>query len=109
VVDGENSVATRVVKPGASDGDWVEVAGRLKEGERVVIDGVDRLREGAKVEVIAADPAQRAGASAPAGRASGGGGNWRDRVPPEVAAKLEKMSPEERREWFQKRRAASAP
>jgi len=33
---------------------------------------------------------------------------WMDRVPPEVAEKLKAMSPEERRAWFQQRRAASA-
>jgi len=95
VVNADNTVSTRVVKPGASDGDWIAVEGDLKAGEKVVIDGVDRLRDGAKVEVIAADPKQRAGASAPART---------ERVPPEVAEKLKAMSPEERRAWFQKRR-----
>jgi multidrug efflux system membrane fusion protein len=33
--------------------------------EKVVIDGTDRWREGARVELIAADPKQRAGANAP--------------------------------------------
>ena len=59
----DNSVSTRIVKPGVIDGDAMAVAGALKPGETVVIDGVDRLREGAKVEIIAADPKQRAGAS----------------------------------------------
>ncbi|UXH77936.1 MdtA/MuxA family multidrug efflux RND transporter periplasmic adaptor subunit [Roseateles amylovorans] len=68
VVNDDSSVATRVVTPGAVDGDWMAITGPVKAGERVVIDGVDRLREGAKVEVIAADPKQRAGANAPAGR-----------------------------------------
>jgi len=95
VVNADNAVSTRLVKPGANDGDWIAVEGDLKPGEKVVIDGVDRLRDGAKVEVIAADPKQRAGASAPART---------DRVPPEVAEKLKAMSQEERRAWFQKRR-----
>ena len=43
------------------------VEGALQPDERVVIDGTDRLREGARVEVIAADPMQRAGANAPPG------------------------------------------
>ena len=59
----DNSVSTRVVKPGVIDGDAMAVEGALKAGETVVIDGVDRLRDGAKVEVIASDPKQRAGAS----------------------------------------------
>ena len=84
VVGADNTVSTRVVQTGAVDGDWMAVDGRIEPGERVVIDGVDRLREGAKVEVIAADPKQRAGAnaaprrgrgaSAPGGGASGAWG-----------------------------------
>ena len=67
VVNADSSVATRVVKPGAVDAGWMAVEGALQPDERVVIDGTDRLREGAKVEVIAADPTQRAGANAPPG------------------------------------------
>lgn len=67
VVGADGTVSTRVVKTGAVDGDWMAVSGALQAGERVVIDGVDRLREGAKVEVIASDPRLRAGASEPPG------------------------------------------
>lgn len=67
VVNDDNTVGTRVVTPGAIDEGWMAVEGPLKPGEKVVIDGTDRLRDGAKVELIAADPKQRAGASAPAG------------------------------------------
>lgn len=87
VVGADNSVTTRVVQTGAVDGDWMAVDGKVEPGDRVVIDGVDRLREGAKVEVIAADPKQRAGAnaaprrgrgaSAPGGAASGAWGEGR--------------------------------
>ena len=92
--------------------------GALQPGDKVVIDGADRLRDGAKVEVIAGDPKQRAGrrsAAAAAGRHGGHAGlrptrrqrerpRWMDRLPPEVAEKLKAMSPEERRAWFQKQR-----
>lgn len=67
VVNADNTVSTRVITPGTVDGDWMAIEGPLKVGEKVVIDGVDRLREGAKVEIIATDPKQRAGANAPAG------------------------------------------
>ncbi|WP_431266693.1 MdtA/MuxA family multidrug efflux RND transporter periplasmic adaptor subunit [Roseateles chitinivorans] len=87
VVGADNAVSTRVVQTGAVDGDWMAVDGKIEPGDRVVIDGVDRLREGAKVEVIAADPKQRAGAnaaprrgrgaSAPGGAASGAWGEGR--------------------------------
>lgn len=64
VVNADNSVGTRAIKPGAVDGNWMAVEGALQVDEKVVIDGTDRLREGAKVEVIAADPTQRVGANA---------------------------------------------
>jgi multidrug efflux system membrane fusion protein len=74
VVNADNSVSTRSVKPGVVDGDWMAVEGKLEAGERVVIDGVDRLRDGAKVEVIAADPKQRTGATAQGGGRRGARG-----------------------------------
>jgi len=67
VVNADNTVSTRVVKPGEVDDGWMAVEGALKPDENVVIDGTDRLREGAKVELISTDPKQRAGASAPSG------------------------------------------
>ncbi|ODV13324.1 MAG: efflux transporter periplasmic adaptor subunit [Rubrivivax sp. SCN 70-15] len=103
VVGADDKVTTRLVTPGPVDGEWMAVRGPLQPGDRVVTDGTDRLREGAKVEVIAADPNQRAGA-APPPRASGP----RGALPPEVAARLKAMSPEQRRAWFEQRRAAGA-
>ena len=61
VVKDDSSVTIRRVRLGAAEGDWVSVEGELEAGERVVTDGADRLREGAKVEVITpATPAARA-------------------------------------------------
>jgi multidrug efflux system membrane fusion protein len=146
VVGGDSSVSSRTIKTGPVDGDWMAVEGALQPGDKVVIDGVDRLRDGAKVEVIEADPGKRAGASAPAGgaRAMHGAASaasaasgarmhpsraasapsaasaaelasngderprWMDRLPPEVADKLMKMSPDERQAWIQKRREERA-
>jgi multidrug efflux system membrane fusion protein len=98
VVGNDSSVAVRNVQPGATDGDWTEVSGALQAGDRVVIDGVDRLRDGAKVEVIAADPTKRQGANAAS----------RPQLSPEMREKVRAMSPEERRAFFEKLRAASA-
>ena len=53
VVEADGSVSTRVIKPGVVDGEWMAVEGAVQPGEKVVVDGVDRLRNGAKVEVIA--------------------------------------------------------
>jgi len=68
VVKDDNSVATQVVQPGVVDGSWMAVSGDLQEGQKVVVDGVDRLRNGAKVEIITPD--RRAGGA-------GGKGNGR--------------------------------
>lgn len=106
VVGDDGSVAARTVTPGETDGSVVAVSGALRGGERIVVDGVDRLRDGAKVEVIAADPAQRQGASAPAGGGRAGGA--RD-LPPELREKLRTMSPDERRAFFEKMRAQRGP
>ena len=81
VVNADNSVSTRAVTPGAVDAGWMAVKGALKPDEKVVIDGTDRLREGAKVEVIVADPTQRAGASEPAGGSRRQGRESRDNPP----------------------------
>ena len=64
VVNPDKTVGTRVIKPGPVDANWMAIEGDVKPGELVVIDGTDRLRDGAKVEVIAADPKLRAGAGA---------------------------------------------
>jgi multidrug efflux system membrane fusion protein len=104
VVGDDSTVSTKVVKPGAVDGNWMAIEGDVLVGERVVIDGVDRLREGAKVEVIAADPKQRAGANAAASGAGERRHGMGRNLPPEVAEKLKGMSPEERKAWFQQHR-----
>lgn len=127
VADGQ--VALRKVQTLAADGDFTAVQGDLKEGDQVVTDGADRLRDGGKAEVIKV-PA--AGASVPGGRRGRGAGagagpasaasgvsasasaadgerpRWADRVPPEMVEKLKAMSPEDRRTWIQQHRA-SAP
>ena len=109
VVNADQSVSSRVVKPGPVDGDAMAVEGDLKPGETVVIDGVDRLRDGAKVEVIPADPGKRAGAQPVAPGASGASApgdraGFLSRLPPDVAEKVRKMTPEERRDWFRQQR-----
>jgi len=122
VVKEDSSVTIRRVRVGTTEGDWISVQGELAAGERVVTDGADRLREGAKVEVIAPTPrAAGVGAGVGVGTASGavssasvaagtattGAGErpaWMDRLPPEVVEKVKAMSPDERRAFFQKLR-----
>ena len=59
MVKPDSTVAVRRVRIGTTEGEWVSVQGDLAAGDKVVTDGADRLREGAKVEVIA--PAARPG------------------------------------------------
>jgi multidrug efflux system membrane fusion protein len=46
----DNTVSVRPVKLGPGDGERVAVESGLAAGERVVVDGMDRLREGARVQ-----------------------------------------------------------
>jgi multidrug efflux system membrane fusion protein len=52
VIDGEGVVSPRPVQAGVRDGDWIAITAPVKPGDRVVTDGADRLRPGARVEVI---------------------------------------------------------
>jgi len=51
LVGSDSTVSVRPVKLGVIDGNRVEVLSGLDVGDRVVIDGADKLREGAKVIV----------------------------------------------------------
>ncbi|MFK0310659.1 MdtA/MuxA family multidrug efflux RND transporter periplasmic adaptor subunit [Pseudomonas sp. NPDC090233] len=52
VVNAENTVNVRKLKVGASDGENSVILEGLKAGDRLVLEGTDRLREGTKVEVV---------------------------------------------------------
>lgn len=69
-VQDDGSVSLRPVRVGASEGDWVAVQGELAAGDTLVTDGADRLRDGAKVEVITP--------RSPGNGATGGGRGRRD-------------------------------
>ena len=56
VVRADNTVAQRVVKLGPTEGLRVAVSDGLAANEVVVVDGMDRLRPGAQVEVSGARP-----------------------------------------------------
>jgi len=57
VVGEDGAVQVRPVKPGPVEGDRMAVEGELKVGEQVVINGIDRLRDGAKVTIERPDAA----------------------------------------------------
>lgn len=54
----DGTVGMKRIRLGTTEGDWVSVQGDISPGDKVVTDGADRLREGAKVEVIVAPPAR---------------------------------------------------
>ena len=73
VVKADNTVTLRQIKVGPAEADVTVVESGVETGELVVIDGTDRLREGAKVELASRDPAaaRKGGDGA---RKKGGGG-----------------------------------
>jgi membrane fusion protein, multidrug efflux system len=73
LVGADSTVSVRAVQLGVTDGDRVEVKSGLAPGDRVVIDGADKLRDGAKIIVrteTGTPPANPAGSPA-AGPAPG--------------------------------------
>jgi multidrug efflux system membrane fusion protein len=65
VVDAHDKVAVRTVTPGISEAGVTVIASGLRAGEKVVTDGLDRLRSGATVRIVQAQPA--AGPGQPGG------------------------------------------
>jgi len=51
VVTPEKTVAQRTVKTGVQDGNNIQILSGIKGGDTVVVDGADRLRDGADVEI----------------------------------------------------------
>ncbi len=64
------TVSVRPVTLGPGEGERVSVASGLQAGEKIVVDGVDRLKDGAKIRQPNA-PGGRAGANAPQGTSQG--------------------------------------
>lgn len=66
LIKDDSTVSVRPVQLGVTENERVEVRSGLEPGDRVVIDGADRLREGAKIIVRA--PTGSPDANAPAGQ-----------------------------------------
>ena len=101
-VKDDSTVAVRRVKPGPADGEVTSIESGLQAGERVIVDGVDRIREGAKVEVV--EPGVTPGTRPP--RAQGGSADPAKRE--EFKKRLEAMTPEQREEFKKRREAQKA-
>jgi len=72
VVGAGDTVHVRPITVGATEGESAVVTEGLAPGERVVVDGVDRLREGSVVQLLAPET-QRGGAGHGGGHAGGHG------------------------------------
>jgi multidrug efflux system membrane fusion protein len=59
-VGDDSTVAIRLITVGPTNGDTVAVTSGLKAGDRVVVDGTDKLRDGAKVDAAVDAPANAA-------------------------------------------------
>jgi multidrug efflux system membrane fusion protein len=95
VVNSDATVSVRVIKPGPIDGERAAVLSGVDEGETIVTDGVDRLYDGAKVQL----PEKRPSSSeaerphrfpgrpdgSPREHHHGGNGNEQRRHPPDAS------------------------
>src|SRR5216684_27184 len=61
LVKADDTVEIRVVELGATDGEKVQITSGLQVGDQVVIDGTDRLRDGAKIRRPGANPRATSG------------------------------------------------
>lgn len=62
VIQADSTAATRAVTVSRTAGDFAIVSGGVQEGDRVVVDGQLRLRQGSKVQIKAAADTSRLGA-----------------------------------------------
>ncbi|MFZ2853635.1 MAG: MdtA/MuxA family multidrug efflux RND transporter periplasmic adaptor subunit [Rhodocyclaceae bacterium] len=117
VVNGEEqTVSTRAVTLGAATAELVAIEKGLAPGEQVVVDGADKLRQGAKVEV-ASPAAREGGGKAPGGPAAGGTPDERAKRWAETNARIErgefgeeikKLPEEERKQRMREMRRSGA-
>lgn len=73
VVKGDNAVTVRPVTLGPVQGESIAIEAGLQAGERVVVDGADKLREGAKVDLGGTQAPAANGAARKGGGARKGG------------------------------------
>jgi membrane fusion protein, multidrug efflux system len=83
----DDTVEIRVVEIGETDGEKIQILKGLALGDQVVIDGTDRLRDGARIRLPGAAPSANAGPpvaaappadkARPQGEGASPGGGWR--------------------------------
>ena len=78
LVNADSTVSVRPVKLGVTDRDHVEVLSGLNPGDRIVIDGADKLRDGAKIVIRSENnPVQTSPGQPAADPGKSGGGKKR--------------------------------
>ncbi len=103
VVRDDGTVELRPVQAGPTEGNFTAIESGLRAGERVVTDGVDRIREGSKVEVTVPGAGLAGPARTPSGEGAGPAGKADPAKREEFRKRLEGMTPEQR-EALKKRR-----
>lgn len=116
----DGTVTLRPVQAGPTEGLLTAIEQGVAAGERVITDGVDRIREGSRVEVSEATPAGTPAIAPPKagprgeGRGGEGKGDFRKRLEgmdpakrEEFMKRLQNMTPEQKEE-FRKRREGKA-
>ncbi|MDE2463538.1 MAG: MdtA/MuxA family multidrug efflux RND transporter periplasmic adaptor subunit [Alphaproteobacteria bacterium] len=114
VVNPNKTVSVRAVKTGITDNDRIQILSGVKPGDTVVIDGADRLNDGAKVSLpdaralVIHSPSPAPAGSRPAAllQAHEGRGGFAalNGLTPQERAQLRKLSPQERKAWFARHR-----
>ena len=112
VVDKENNAHMRAVKRGGATVENILIDSGLKPGEVVVTEGGDRVQDGGRVQLAGEakkPPAPAGAAAAPAAMTPEERiARAMNRLPPEVRERVQAMSPEERRAFFERLRARRA-
>lgn len=110
VVAPEGTVSVKTVKLGQTDGDIVQILSGLNEGDRIVVDGSDRLREGGEARVVMIDgvstPVEGGSAKAQSDAKAQGEAKPQGEAAPEAKPSDASASREERRK---KRKDGAAP
>ena len=75
IINADNTVSVRQITTSAVDGNTTAVTSGLSAGERVVVDGTDRLRDGLKVSVAAEQNDAQSGAHGAGQHGAGGNGS----------------------------------
>lgn len=99
VVKPDQTVSVQVIKLGTSEADRAEVLSGVTAGEMVVVDGADKLREGAKVEIATHDNTAGAGVRTKGGHKKGGDATGG--AAPAATGSNESLTPEERKKRWE--------